>query len=445
MNIISIVINEQISKYKILHNGIPLKKGYHNGTTQIWSSGNTVTYMVDNDISYQEEVDYGEPCNSPKTFVPSKTDWEFIGWSLNHTPSPNLPTTGIKMDGDPITLYAVFRQPVTLTYYNNSTTAATASGYKYYNCGKTANPAFTITQATKSGWSPRGWSTDTAGNASVTYKRILNTHFTSNTTLYGLYEQTCTLSYNGNGADSGEVASQNGTRYYNSSRATVDATFTIRGNGFSKSGYTFNTWALGSADGTKYAPGSTLTTNSNVTMYALWLADSKVILDTRDNAGGSDRAWYQWKRDGSPNNGWGNMTLEYWDPIRGSSITDGAVSPDGFTGSINVADYNYVTLRIKGSIGPTSQGSTTSYDQYIQVRVTDAVNNTTPWISVVHKYVHGDGSSGQEGIAYNQWYNLEMAVPEVMKQWKTAKIEVRVGGGYNNNGGLWLSKLTVHN
>lgn len=78
----------------------------------IYSAGNTVTYIVDG-ISYQEDVEEGASCLSPKTFTPSKSGWEFVGWRQQDTAANDSVLSNLIMENEPITLYAVFRQAVT--------------------------------------------------------------------------------------------------------------------------------------------------------------------------------------------------------------------------------------------------------------------------------------------------------------------------------------------
>ncbi len=324
---------------------------------KIWSAGSTVTYMVDTNVSYTEEVDSDTSCLSPKTFTPSKEGWSFVGWREDRTASASVLGSKVMADS-PITLYAVFRQTVTVTWYNGSTTASTSTGYNYYNNGAAVNPSFALTQASLPGWTARGWSTGNAANGGITYQngaaftrgssvtlygmyqqavtvtfyngstaasgttgtryycpgsgKVLNPTFTltqaglsgwtargwstgtagnsgitynngaaftrdSNITLYGMYQQTITLSYNGNGASGGSTAAQSGTRYYNSNGATVNSSFTLRANGFSRSGCTFKKWALGSIGGTQYAAGAGITLSASAVMYAVWTGVQAVI------------------------------------------------------------------------------------------------------------------------------------------------------------------------
>lgn len=417
------------------HNGQQVKKWYHNGV-KVFAGGRIVTYMVDKNVSYDEEVDYGKSCLTPKTFTPTKNGWVFVGWREDNTASSSVLTSKI-MEQTPITLFAVFKREVTVTYYPtlNSATAKTESDFRYYNNGNVVdpsftlwqtavggwtargwasntagnasiaynngatftrdssitlyscyqqtitvtyyngtgtaanttgtryvstynkatyvNPSFTLSQAAKSGWSARGWSTSNMGNAAITYDngkaftrdsnvtlygcyqqtitvtyynnstspstttgtRYFNSYnngtyvdpsftlsqaassgwtgrgwsttnagnasityengkaFTrdSNVTLYGCYQQTITLSYSGNGATSGSVAADSKYRYW-APAGYINPSFSIKSNGFTRTGYTFNNWALGSTSGTQYSAGATVTLTASTTAYALWTA-----------------------------------------------------------------------------------------------------------------------------------------------------------------------------
>lgn len=249
-----------------------VKRAYA-GDIKIYSSGSIVTYYVDARLSYQEEVDEGESCLSPKSFTPAKSGWEFVGWRQDTAANGSVLFSKV-MGDEPVTLYAVFRKAVTVTYYNNSTTASSTSGYIYYNNGNVVNPSFTLTQAAKSGWTVRGWSTGTAGNSGITYNNGVSFTRDSNVTLYGMYYQTITLSYGGNGATGGSTAAQTGTRYFNSNNNIANPSFTLSSNSFTKTGYTFTKWALGSASGTQYAAGASVTLSSSTTAYAIWIANA---------------------------------------------------------------------------------------------------------------------------------------------------------------------------
>lgn len=335
------------------HNGHVVDQWYHNGV-RVFARGRTVTYMVDKGVTYSEEVDYGYSCLNPTTFNPTKNGWIFVGWREDDTVTNNI-LTSKTMEQTPITLFAVFRkevtvtyypdlgfgtaktmtdscyynngnttipsfslrqstvlgwkpmgwttgtaananithndgdvftadsdltlyarysQPVTIKYYNGSSTLNTITELRQastYNKGVYVNPSFTLSQANKSGWSPRGWSMANAGDADIKYTNGATFTRESNIVLYGCYYKNVTLSYNGNSATSGSVAPDSKFAYW-APAGYINPSFTIKSNGFSKTDYEFNKWALGSISGKQYNAGEIVTLADSATMYALWTA-----------------------------------------------------------------------------------------------------------------------------------------------------------------------------
>lgn len=162
------------------------------GDTLIYSAGNTVTYHVDDEITYQEEVDADETVLSPKTFIPEKVGWEFVGWRKDIVASADV-LSDLVMDDDPIELYAVFQQTAGTKqrFYNNGTVADPTFEITYvWNGNRTINsiefnktvlnPNFT---ASKSGYTFLGWSTSAS---STTVQTSLTA--TKDMTLYAVFK-----------------------------------------------------------------------------------------------------------------------------------------------------------------------------------------------------------------------------------------------------------------
>lgn len=144
------------------------------------------------------------------------------------------------------------------------------SGVSYQEKVKKGQSCLSPTTFTpeKSGWTFAGWREDSTASGSVLSSKVMER---SPITLYAVFKQTITLSYNGNGATSGSTASQTGTRYYNNGNIN-NPSFTLRSNGFGRTYYNFQKWALNSASGTQYSVGDSITLSGNSTMYAIWTA-----------------------------------------------------------------------------------------------------------------------------------------------------------------------------
>ena len=171
--------------------------------------------------------------------------------------------------------YAVYKKTVTATKkeYNNKTSSLTGTAYGYYD-GKATNARINLGTSTASGYTFRGWSTSAAADATTVNATV---SLVNNTTYYASYSSTPTISltYNAN-SGSGAPGSQTGkiTRYMNYVGTTKDSgsvILTVSATKPTRSGYTFVSWNTKSdGTGTSYAPGATLKTSANVTLYAIW-------------------------------------------------------------------------------------------------------------------------------------------------------------------------------
>lgn len=97
-------INIGNKKSKLYLGSTKVSKAYL-GSTKVYSSGNVVTYYVDENTVYKEEVEEGESCLEPRTFTPTREGYIFSGWS--NEPGGNALESIIMKDA-PITLYAVW-------------------------------------------------------------------------------------------------------------------------------------------------------------------------------------------------------------------------------------------------------------------------------------------------------------------------------------------------
>lgn len=127
-------------KSKLYIGNTKVSKAYL-GSTKIYSSGNTVTYIVDAK-TYMEEVDEGMDVLHPKSFfTPSKSGYTFVGWSLT---SGGSTLTSLSMGDNSITLYAIYTA-TSLTVTGNSNYVTTSGQLRagvWYQSGRDQNTGY---------------------------------------------------------------------------------------------------------------------------------------------------------------------------------------------------------------------------------------------------------------------------------------------------------------
>lgn len=116
-------------------------------------------------------------------------------------------------------------------------------------------------------WDFIGWREDKTAGAAVLTNRVMGE---TPVDLYAVYRLAITLSYNGNGNTGGATEAETKYRYYNNGNY-ADPSFTLKANGFTRTGYVFGVWAAGSASGAQYKAGASVTLTAGAAYYAVWV------------------------------------------------------------------------------------------------------------------------------------------------------------------------------
>lgn len=248
---------------------VPLKHGYKfieklQEVKRIYSASNLVTYHVDSNVQYQEDIDNGETVLSPTSFTPTKEGYVFLGWRENNLPVDSVLTEKL-MEDDNIDLYAVFTRDVTLTLHNN-TDVDTDTKHITYNNGRYDNPIFYLAAKSKDTFSVYGWS-DSATEIKKDFDDKSHVVLSEDATYYACYKRTVKVRYNGNGSTSGSISDSTGTAYFHSLAGYTNASIRLANGGFTRVNYKFNGWDI----------ASPYVGYQDVTVYAQWLEANPTI------------------------------------------------------------------------------------------------------------------------------------------------------------------------
>ncbi|MEJ0014929.1 MAG: InlB B-repeat-containing protein [Actinomycetota bacterium] len=250
--------------------------------TATWTANtNTITYAAGGGTgsapSSPTTVLSGATFTTPANTY-TRTGYTFAGWNdetNTYAAGATYPSSG-SITGN-ITLTAQWSiNSYTVTYNGNSQTTGSAptdpsSPYTYNSTVTVLGNSGTLV---KTGFTFNGWNTASNGSGTSYAAGASFTLGAANVVLYALWATNHTVTFNNN-TGSGSMASE----------VTGIAT-ALTSNTFTKTGYTFTGWnTAANASGTAYADGATYSFGADITLYAIWTANTNTITYA---AGGGD-------------------------------------------------------------------------------------------------------------------------------------------------------------
>lgn len=237
-------------------------------STTLYAQWTVNTYSV----SFNANGGTGAPSAQTKTYGtnltlsstrPTRSGYTFVGWGTSATATTAAyQPGGTYTSNSAITLYAIWKKDLTLTYdANNGTGAPSAQTVTLYNADTSVNATISTVVPTRTNYTFLGWSTSSTAT-SASYEAGGTIALSANTTLYAVWKlDGYAITYDANGG-SGAPAQQ-----FKEINASIELSSTIP----VRNGYTFVGWGT-SADATTvaYNPGATYTTNASLSLYAIW-------------------------------------------------------------------------------------------------------------------------------------------------------------------------------
>ncbi len=242
------------------------------GGTMYASTSYTIPALQSYKVSYNANGGSGAPSSQTKYYgksltlsstKPTRSGYTFVGWGTSASDTSWTYKAGGTYSGNSaITLYALWKKTITLTYdANGGSGAPTSQSYTVWNA--TTNHKFTLssTKPTRTGYTFLGWSTSSTAT-SASYSAGGSITLSASTTLYAVWSViTYTVSYNANG---GTGAPGNQTKTYG-------ITLILSTTKPTKVGHTFVGWGSSTtATSPTKQPGDSYTSNASCTYYAIW-------------------------------------------------------------------------------------------------------------------------------------------------------------------------------
>ena len=211
-----------------------------------------------------------------------RTGYNFLGWNTSNSAgsATYLDGQNYSFSAD-LALYAIWvaQAPNVITYNGNGATSGSMST-------ETASSSTVLysNSFARTGYTFLNWNTASNGSG-VSYQSSYTYSFAASITLYAIWGQNFTVTYDGNSSTSGSAPSSQSS-YVGGAAITLQSN---TGN-LAKTGYLLSGWnTAANGTGTAYAIGQTnLTLNAGVTLYAQWVGATYVILYTGNgNTSGS--------------------------------------------------------------------------------------------------------------------------------------------------------------
>ena len=325
---------------------------------------------------------------------PTRSGYTFVEWNTSSSGSGTSYSPGdsvtFSYPNISITLYAqwTYNPPTYYITYNSNYPSGTDETYRQ---AVRSNSSVSILSASSCGFSYTGynfsrWTTNSNGTGTSYYTG--NTYYGSSgsDTLYAQWtRRSYTITFNGNGATGGSTASQ--TKYYGSS-------ISLRANGFTRTGYTFQGWATSATGGVVYADGGTYSANASDTLYAVWADTTAPTLSRVTYAQNDGTSYYVYAYATDSGSGINRVEFPTWTDYEWQ---DDIIWHNGTAGSwtVNGQTYNYRYL-VKAS------EHNNEYGKYItHVYAYDNAGNQVGNGSMTNIWIDFDVTVNPNGGTYN--------------------------------------------
>jgi len=167
-----------------------------------------------------------------------------------------------------VTLYAIYQKTLTATFtdYNGTSPTTQEVETTIYNNASEGQVTL-LEQNSYSGWTSLGWASSPS-SLSASYASQTTVPIHQDTTFYGIYKNSFTLTYNANGGSPCPPSVTKTVSVNSSNITSISQSFTISSATINKGNDIFEGWS--GSGGEIYQPGAHIPANANITIKAIW-------------------------------------------------------------------------------------------------------------------------------------------------------------------------------
>ncbi|MFY9283973.1 MAG: InlB B-repeat-containing protein, partial [Miniphocaeibacter sp.] len=245
------------------------------------SDGKTTKYYTVGNIAGADTIVAGD-----KELNASREGHKFVGWSTDPDATESDPNyevgKEINYSEDNFTFYAVWKEIFSVTYDGNGNTGGEVPvDENEYEKGSKVSLKGNEGNLEKTGYTFAGWSLESDNDESKIITEIPSIE--EDTTLYAVWKEIFSVTYDGNGNTGGEVPVDE-NKYEKGSKVSLKEN---EGN-LEKTGYTFAGWSLEADNDEGKIISEISSIEEDTTLYAVWkeLPSYSVTYDGNGNTGG---------------------------------------------------------------------------------------------------------------------------------------------------------------
>ena len=360
-------------------------------------------------VQYKNEIDL--------TPTATKSGYTFIGWNTDKDEETALST--LTMGAKDVTLYAIYKKTVTLTFidYKGTTKTTRKEEIDIYNNNEGSLTAPEINTYTK--WTAKYWTSQTTTiittsiNAGADIKNIR-----TNTTYYAVYEQEVTGTFKYYNAQERTKSAKRLANSYNVSLAT-SATITAPGSLGIPTGYEFRGWSTSDIANASNPLSATaeITLTSDATYYASYQKTVKAKFYYASSTTSMSQTYVESE---------GTKYINYI----GTTVNSDISIPQAVTSSKGPNNTSYKGISIKTNSGESVKKVTTantSYYAYYEQNIKYYYYNGSTHTSIDGKrYARTDGT--RYGYTTSPPPTPSAYDSATFKGWSTSSAEVKAPG-----------------